>query len=100
MGQDVVEGDLHTGVETDIGGHLRNDSLNFAVVENNRDGLIAEERSREVETERVADSTKEVSRYVIGLQLDTEDICDGSVDLIPSEGLVRGDLECFADGVA
>ena len=98
VGEDVVEGDAYSLVEAYFCVHGGYGVFQFGVVKDDADGFVSDEGAFQVVL--FADFGEEVRGYVVCVEFYAEGVCYGFVYLIPGEGLVGGDVECFADCVA
>ena len=96
-GQHVADGLAQALVGAHRAGKARHSALNLAVVKHDGIGLIADEAALEVILARLV---QEVGGHIVGLEGNAQLIRDDAVDLVPGDGLVRGDVVGFTKVIA
>ena len=99
MGKDILQGLADADVEGNVRPHCRDGAFQLPVIEDNGDGLVADEAAGEIIAVRFSGFRKEVGGYMIGHQRLAQRVGDGLVNLIPGQGFIPGNLEGLADGV-
>ena len=100
MRKNIIQRNLHSLVEADVGPHLGNDALELAVVKHHGDRLVPDEAALQVIAQGIPHGGQVFGGHVIRVELHPQGVGNGGVDLVPGEDFIPGDLEGFADGVA
>ena len=100
MLHDVIQCNPDALIKANRGMHLRNNSLDLAVVKYHGNGLVTDQAALKVISAGFPGKRQEVTGHIQGIQPDTKRICNGLINLIPGQRLITGNVERLANGPA